>query len=86
MNGVLRPYFIPFIYHHQALRPIAEYKKRITDVIIFTDAEDIQHMTPKDLFYTLEEFEKIGINLLTDKHVGDIVVNALGAMNKLEEI
>lgn len=76
MNKCLKQTFMPFIYHeetHNWNTGKVEYK----DVMIFTDAHDVQHMVAKHVYYTLQEYSKIGINLELDLYVGNIIRKAL---------
>ena len=73
MNKILKRTFIPYIYHERIKTSGKTINK---EVRIFADALEVQHMPAKDLFYTIREYDKIGINLFADKYVGEIIIRA----------
>ena len=83
MNEVLKREFVPLIYHHK----VTGYsgKPIMKETTVFTDANDLKHMPAKDVFYTIQEYEKIGIKLFEDSCIGDIVLDAIGQIHRRDE-
>ncbi len=80
LNKTLRATFMPLIYHEE-MHNWNTGKKTHRDIMIFTDAHDIQHMPAKNVFYTLQEYYKIGIDLTKDIYTGHIVKDALASLS-----
>jgi len=80
MNKILKKEFVPFIYHDQLINRVS-LKSEFRDIVIFADANQVQHMIAKNVSHTLLEYKKIGINLLSDKYVGQILRDSLDTVS-----